>query len=89
MERHDLVGIQRLLGRWCAGVSKGTKRFVFAPSEWTERPVRDAPRGGPGLIRTQKLYEPRFLKIRFRFSSKKSPTAVHKQLSSLLSKISQ
>lgn len=40
MERHDLVGIHRLLGRWCAVVSKGTKRFVFAPSEWTERPVR-------------------------------------------------
>lgn len=31
MGKHDLVGIQRLLGRWRAGVSKGTKRFVSRP----------------------------------------------------------
>jgi hypothetical protein len=31
MGKHDLVGIQRLLGRWRAGVSTGTKRFVSRP----------------------------------------------------------
>lgn len=45
MGKHDLVGIQRLLGRRHAVVSKGTKRFVSRPVNGL-RPVREAPEGG-------------------------------------------
>lgn len=78
MGKHDFVGIQRLLGRRRAGVSRGNKTLCVAPSEWGERPWREAPKGGSRTQNTKALRAMFFFfflkkKIRFRFSSKEKP----------------
>lgn len=94
MGKHDFVGIQRLLGRRRAGVSPGNKTLCVAPSEWVERPGRKAPKGGYQNSGEHKRAMS-FLFVCFLFflkksdlgsAQRKSPTAVHEQLNSVLKK---
>lgn len=88
MGKHDFVGIQRLLGRRRSGVSQGNKTLCVAPSEWVERPGREAPKGGSRTQNTKALRAMFFFFFKSDLGSaqRKSPTAVHEQLNSVLKK---
>lgn len=91
MGKHDFVGIQRLLGRRRAGVSRGNKTLCMAPSEWIERPGREAPEGGYQNSGEQKsstshVFLKKKKKSDLSSAQRKSPIAVHEQLNSVLKK---
>lgn len=90
MGKHDFVGIQRLLGKRRAGVSGGNKTLCVAPSEWVERPGREAPKEGYQNSGEHKSSTSHFFLLLLLSdlgsAQRKSPTAVHEQLNSVLKK---
>lgn len=78
MGNNDLVGIQRLLGRRHAGVSRGTKRFVSRPVNGL-RGLREREIPLKGVTRAHKntkALRAMFFKNQIFSAQKKSSTAI-------------
>lgn len=93
MGNNDLVGIQRLLGRRHAGVSRGTKRFVSRPVNGLsglreqENPLKGVTRAHKNTKALRAVFFKNQILVQLK---RKAPHPfVHKQFDSVLSKIPQ